>query len=328
MRNKAVFRDCLKQFAVPAGLLFTGAALTCVIFSLYGLGLEPFWYALTVTFFCLALAFLFRFIREQRKAEERKRKLNAILSEWNDLPPAESLPEADYGQMIAALGAEKERLSSAFAAERKETQDFYTAWVHQIKTPIAVMKLALGGPESPDKSALQEELFRIEQYTNMVLAYQRLSGGANDLVIGEYSLDALIRPVIRAFAPQFISKKLKLIYEGTDLAIVTDKKWFQCILEQLLSNAVKYTPAGTIAIAVENGVLSVSDTGIGIAPEDLPRIFEKGYTGVNGRLNEQSSGLGLYLCGKAAALLNIPIRAESTPGQGSRFSLCLQSKTA
>ena len=328
MRNKAVFRDCLKQFFVPAGLFLTGAALTLTIFSLYGLGLEPFWYALVVTFFCLVLAFLVRLIREQRKAEERKRKLNAILSEWNDLPWTESLLEADYGQMIAALGAEKERLSSACAAERKETQDFYTAWVHQIKTPIAVMKLALGGKDTPDKSALQEELFRIEQYTNMVLAYQRLGSGANDLVIEEYSLDALIRPVIRTFAPQFISKKLKLIYEGTDLAIVTDKKWFQCILEQLISNAVKYTPAGAIAITVENGALSVADTGVGIAPEDLPRIFEKGYTGVNGRLNDQSSGLGLYLCGKAAALLNIPIRAESEPGQGSRFSLYLQNKTA
>ena len=328
MRNKAVFRDCLKQFFVPFGLFLIGTALTLIIFSLYGLGLEPFWYALAVTFFCLALAFLVRLIREQKKAEERKRKLNAILSEWNDLPWTESLLEADYGQMIAALGAEKERLSSACAAERKETQDFYTAWVHQIKTPIAVMKLALGGPEAPDKSALQEELFRIEQYTNMVLAYQRLGSGANDLVIEEYSLDALIRPVIRTFAPQFIGKKLKLIYEGTDLNIVTDKKWFQCILEQLISNAVKYTPAGTITVTVENGALSIADTGVGIAPEDLPRIFEKGYTGVNGRLNDQSSGLGLYLCGKAAALLNIPIRAESKPGQGSRFSLCLQNKTA
>ena len=121
-------------------------------------------------------------------------------------------------------------------------------------------------------------------------------------------------------------KKIKLNYEGTDWRIVTDKKWFICILEQLISNALKYTPSGTITVSVRDGVLSVSDTGIGIAPEDLPRIFEKGYTGANGRLNDKSSGLGLYLCGEAADLLNIPIYAESKPGEGSCFSLHISEK--
>ena len=160
----------------------------------------------------------------------------------------------------------------------------------------------------------------------MVLAYQRLGSQSNDLLIQEYPLDGLIREVIRKYASGFISKKLRLEYAGTDLVIVTDKKWFVCILEQLISNALKYTPAGTISISVRDGVLSVADTGIGIAQEDLPRIFEKGYTGANGRLNDKSSGLGLYLCGEAASLLNIPITAESTPGEGSRFSLRLTDR--
>ena len=326
--SRAVFRECLRQVRVPAALLAVNEALIFVIFRLYGLGTEPFWYAFAVTFAALAAVFVYKLVRERRAHTLRQQKLSGILAEWNALPAPETLAESDYIRMVAALGARVQELGSSFAAERKDTQDFYTAWVHQVKTPVAVMQLALGGTEPPDKGVLREELFRIGQYTDMALAYQRLGSTVNDLLIEEYALDPLIREVIRKFAPQFIYKKLNLEYGGSDLRIVTDKKWFVCMLEQLVSNALKYTPAGAVSITVTPEELCVADTGVGIAPEDLPRIFEKGYTGVNGRLNDKSSGLGLYLCGEAAALLNIPVRAESTPGQGSRFTLDLRGKTA
>ena len=325
-RKKTVFIDSLRQFRLSAGLFVLNTTLIYVIFRLYDIAMEPFWYAFAITLFCTALLFVIYLFKEQKKAAQRHQKSMNILTQWNDLPEPESLLEYDYTQMIERLGEENQRISSSFEAERKSMQNFYTAWVHQIKMPIAVMKLALGSSGNPDRRALQEELFRIEQYTDMVLAYQRLSNSSNDLVIQEYALDELIREVIRKFASQFIYKKIKLNYEGTDWRIVTDKKWFICILEQLISNALKYTPSGTITVSVRDGVLSVSDTGIGIAPEDLPRIFEKGYTGANGRLNDKSSGLGLYLCGEAASLLNIPITAESQPGQGSSFSLEISEK--
>ena len=171
------------------------------------------------------------------------------------------------------------------------------------------------------------ELFRMEQYVDMVLQYLRLSSGENDLVIREYRLDELIREAVRKYAAQFVLKKLRLTYIPTEISVVTDRKWFGCILEQLLSNAIKYTPAGgSIDICVEEDALHISDTGIGIAPEDLPRIFEKGYTGENGRLERTSSGLGLYLAGKAADMLHIPIRVESTVGRGTAFTLHLRQK--
>ena len=322
----AVFADCLRQFKLPVLLIGIQSVLTYAVFRLYGVWAEPFLYVFALTCLSVAAVFVVRLIKAQKHYALRRRKLQAIRTEWNDLPAPRSLAEADYIRMAETLGAETDRLAAAFAAEQKETQDFYTVWVHQIKTPIAVMKLSLGASQTPDKRALQEELFRIEGYTDMALAFQRLGSSVNDLLIEEYALDALIREVIRAFAPQFIYKKLKLEYEGTDLKVVTDKKWFLCILEQLLSNALKYTPSGTITISVTDGVLTVADTGVGIAPEDLPRIFEKGYTGVNGRLDQSASGLGLYLCGKGAALLNIPISAESVLGQGSRFLLDLREK--
>lgn len=164
------------------------------------------------------------------------------------------------------------------------------------------------------------ELFRMEQYVDMVLQYLRLDGGENDLVITRCDLDELIREAVRRYGPQFVLRKLSLHYEPTERTVVTDRKWFVCILEQLLSNAIKYTPEGCITIRLEGDCLRISDTGIGIAPEDLPRIFEKGYTGENGRLERTSSGLGLYLAGKAAALLHIPITVDSRPGQGTTFT--------
>ena len=177
--------------------------------------------------------------------------------------------------------------------------------------------------DTPEHHALLIELSRIEQYVEMVLQYIRIGSGTNDLVIREYDLDTLICESVRKFAPQFFEKKLQLIYEKTDATIVSDRKWFICILDQLLSNAVKYTSVGSVTISVKDSVLSVADTGIGIAPEDLPRIFEKGYTGTNGRIENRSSGLGLYLAKKAADLLSIRISAESVIGKGSTFILDL-----
>ena len=153
----------------------------------------------------------------------------------------------------------------------------------------------------------------------MALCYVRLGEGASDLVIKEYPLDDMIRKAIRKYAGQLIRRKLRVIYEGTDICVLTDEKWLVFIIEQLLSNAVKYTVSGNVTITVdrEKKQLSISDTGIGISPEDLPRIFEKGYTGYNGRSDKKASGIGLYLCKRICRNLGHRIAAESAVGTGT-----------
>ena len=179
--------------------------------------------------------------------------------------------------------------------------DYYAAWVHQIKAPIAVMSLLLQQEDTEQNQQLKAELFRVEQYAEMALSYVRLGEGMKDLVIAQYPLDEIIRKAVRKYAGQFIRKKIRLVYVGTEEIVLTDEKWLSFILEQILSNAVKYTVKGSVTIEVnEKKQLTVSDTGIGIAAEDLPRIFEKGYTGKNGRLDRKSTGIGLYLCKMAA----------------------------
>ncbi len=320
-----IFKEVLRKNRTAIIMLLAVTAINTAIFALYGMLKEPLIYAVLLSLLLLAALLVLDFLREKRRSAQRRRTLEAISSEWRALPEARSLAEEDYQDMIAALGAQMEQLLRDADTEREDMLDYYTAWVHQIKTPIAVLRLKLSG-DTAEHHALSVELQRIEQYVDMVLQYIRIGSGSTDLVIRECLLDELIRESVRKLAPQFVEKHLRLEFTPTEATVVTDQKWFLCILDQLLSNAVKYTPSGTITITFQDGILTIFDTGIGIAEEDLPRIFEKGYTGTNGRLGQKSSGLGLYLAKKAADLLSIPIRAESTVGKGSSFSLDLRQR--
>lgn len=319
--RKGVFRDTVKK-SIPALTLYlftVGAGIA--VFALYGLMAEPLVYALILSLFAGIVLFVLSLYRCEKRARRRERELRMALA--GEQPGrGESLADSDYRAVIETLQKEVIRLGNEIAERRREDGDYYTAWVHEIKTPIAVLRLKLGADERPEAREMETELTRIERYVGMVLEYLRLDGG-NDLVIEEYPLDDMIRASIRKNASLFVAKRLSLAYEGTDAVIVTDRKQFELILDQILSNAVKYTRAGGVTVEVKDGFLTISDTGIGIAEEDLPRIFEKGFTGLNGHADRRASGLGLYLTGRAAELMRIPIRVESRVGEGSTFTLDL-----
>jgi len=313
---KAVFADTLKKNRNMLLLFLFTALMNLGVFRLYHILNEALIYACCLSgAFCLLLLVL-SFIATYRKHKELQRAAESGAKDFSLLPEPETGEERAWREIVDSLCRELENRSLSYRREKQDAEDWYTTWIHQIKTPIAVLKLRL-----PEERELSNELFRIEEYAELALSYIRLGSEQNDLVIREYPLDELIRDTIRKYAPLFIAAKLKLDYIPTEQTVITDKKWFTCILEQLISNAIKYTPSGTITISANEDSLTVSDTGIGIAPEDLPRIFEKGYTGRNGRLGAKSSGLGLYLSAKAAKLLQITLSAESTPNQGSRFTL-------
>ena len=306
-----------------------GMGLSMIIAILYRVSLEPLIYAASLVSFLWILYFLWTCYRQYNIVRVRGRIKDGVTTAWTELKEPASLLEEDYQEMVRRLGSHAEGLAIKRQNEKKEMADYYAVWIHQIKTPIAVMKLLLNRMDSEEGSALSSELFRVEQYVEMALNYTRLDEDANDLVITDYALDNLIRQAIRKHASQFIFRKLRLSYEETNLHVVTDQKWFLCILDQILSNAVKYTAKGGITITVEEEgkdiLLRITDTGIGIAPEDIPRIFDKGFTGLNGRMEHKSTGIGLYICKKAADKLKIGLRAESKPGKGSTFTLVMEN---
>ena len=249
--------------------------------------------------------------RQKRRYDELQRLLASPDVEGAVSSARQSLFDRQQQQIIASLQVCLTRERQSFEDKRSDMLDYYSLWAHQIKTPMASLAIAASEEDSPLARRVKTELGRIGRYVDMVMAYMRLESSTTDYVFRRYSLDEMIRKVIRRFAPDFISGKIALRYAPTDLTIVTDEKWFGFILEQLISNCLKYTQQGSVTIAVEGKLLRITDTGIGIAPADLPRIFEKGYTGFTGRQSAASSGIGLYLTRRVCDNLGIGIRADS-----------------
>ena len=330
-RNRKSWYSVLGSFLARrwAGLLLflACAGIFALVFSLYDLELEAVLYAgglcLLLLLAVLAADFC-RSLARRRRYEEIFRNLPLLPEE---LPATRTVEEADLQEILKELGRRMEAALTEWENWRQESMDYYTTWVHQIKTPISVMRMTLEGEDTEEHRELSAELFRIEQYVEMVLSYLRLDSDSSDYVFQEYDLDGSFRQAVHKYAPLFVGMRLRLFYEPVNVKVLTDEKWLLFILEQILSNSIKYTQEGSVSITLTpDKVLNISDTGIGIAPEDLPRIFEKGFTGYNGRSDKKSTGLGLYLCKKAAGRLSHKISVQSKPGAGTVFSIDLDTK--
>ena len=309
--------------------LVAAAGLFCalsgvLIFWLYGLPGEAIAYLLCLC--CIGTSFwaVLSFVRFWRKHKILRKMEEAIFVTAEDLPETTTLIEEDYQHLIQRLVRENRQRQAAADSMLEDLTSYYTLWVHQIKTPIAAMDLLLQA--GPDRATEMEiELQKIAQYVDMVLQYLRLDSTAKDLVLQRCHLDAVVRQTVRKYAKLFILKKIQLVFQETKWEVLSDEKWLCFLLEQLLSNALKYTPeGGKISIFLEGETnLVIADTGIGIAPEDLPRVFEKGFTGNNGRMDKKATGIGLYLCRRVTNLLGHTISIASVPGVGTQVRLGL-----
>ena len=317
----------LKEYILEKRQVLGAAALGLLISSgvlfLYQLPLEAVGYSALLVCFAEAL-WLFTGFGKFRKKQKLLRQLAGERRKdfsIRDLPESEAPTEEAYQELLESLMEEKGRKDAETTEKLRDMEEYYTLWVHQIKTPIAAMSLLLQEEDTPENSELSMELFHIEQYVEMVLQYLRLESPDPDLAIRSVEVDSCVRQAVRKYARSFIRKKIALDFQETGMEVVTDEKWLVFVLEQLLSNALKYTKKGTIRIYGKDGFLFIEDTGIGIAAEDLPRIFEKGYTGYNGRLDKKSTGIGLYLCQKVLKKLGHGIAITSVPGKGTKAAL-------
>ena len=309
-------------------IFFIFACIFAVSFRLYRLPVEAVLYPAVLCAICGAGFLVHDFLRfrERHRSYEDIKLLTAAM--LNRLPEPQTAEEKDLQEIVASLREQNMNAENDFLNRYRDMTEYYGVWAHQIKTPIASMKLTLQNEDSPVARKLTSDLSRIEQYVQMVLAFLRLDSPSTDYVFRQTELDALLKRSVKKFAPDFIGKKIKLDYEPPTLSFVTDEKWFAFVVEQLLSNAVKYTgEGGSVKIYLtEQNVLCIADTGMGIAAEDLPRIFEKGYTGINGRADRSASGIGLYLCKRICKNLGMEISAQSEPGIGTVVMLDLTQK--
>ena len=240
---------------------------------------------------------------------------------------AQTALEALLFEKLALLEMDKKNRAIEEREKLNDLMDYYTLWAHQIKTPIAASSLLVGEIEDKKvKNQLEQELFKIESYVNIVLQYLRLESFHEDLVLKKENAEDLVKEIVKKYAIFFIQKGLSLSLHDLDRTIITDRKWFVVILEQVLSNSLKYTSQGGIEIYFQEDTLYIKDSGLGIQDADLLRVFERGFSGYNGRLTQQSSGLGLYLSKKIADELGHQISIASQVGQGTTVMINFSEK--
>ena len=319
MELLAYLRRQWKLLVLLAGI----AAVFAAVFSLYDLPVEAVGYAALLSLVLGGVLFILGFRRFCARHRELRRLLDRAEEPVLPLPPADSLLEEDYQALLTAVAAHRTRLLARERDRLEDMTDYYTLWAHQIKTPMAAAGLLLQ-EDPPPREALEAELLKIGQYVDMVLGYLRLDSDSTDYVFCDTDLDALLRQAVRKFARLFILRRITLDFQETGRTVLTDGKWLSFVVEQLLSNALKYTPAGgTVRIYGDGETLVIADSGIGIREEDLPRIFEKGFTGYNGRTGQKSTGIGLYLSRRVTEKLGHDLTIVSRPGQGTLARLDL-----
>ena len=316
----------LKLRSIVVFLISIGIILT--VFFLYSLPLEAVVYALIlVGVFLLSLG-IYDFIKYYNKYMRLKKIENNIKLNSISFPKSKDLIHNEYERLIQTIAEDRLQIINEKDEAIKDMIDYYTIWAHQIKTPIAAMRLLLQSNQSNLSKDLLEQLFKIEQYVEMVLQYLRMEHITSDLYIKKYSLDNIVKQAVRKYSKLFIRKKIKLNYNDLNRYVLTDEKWLVFVIEQILSNALKYTSIGEILIYMDSelpNTLVIEDTGIGIQEEDLPRIFEKGFTGLIGRSHKKSTGIGLFLCKGILDKLSHTIKIESKMDKGTRVMIGLET---
>ena len=338
-----LFLDYISKIKFYIILQLFPVMLAEIIFFLYQLPIEPMVYVTVFWLLTGICACLNGFYRYRKKVEQLELIAAAPDINLSQMDSPVGQDERFQQEIMQQLNQMRIDVENASQKSSEDMTDYYTMWAHQIKTPIFALRLLL--QESPEENKEKlSELFKIEQYVEMVLGYLRTEDMSSDLKLSRCSLDRIIRDQIHKYAGIFVSKKLTLTYESISQDVLTDEKWLGFVIGQILSNALKYTRTGGIRIylekklsldtddvsisignddcnKVENFTLVIEDTGIGIRAEDIPRIFEKGYTGVNGRENNRATGIGLYLSKKIMKRLGHRIYVTSEEGKGTKVFL-------
>lgn len=339
IQNKPYLTNFIKQNYIWILMIITMSCIHLLYMYLIGARKQDVVYAAVLDAILLLITVLVGFFRYSSKVKALSNALKRPVEEQAQLPEATDDVEMLYQRLLENQSIARSESESSAAIRQSRMRDYYSMWVHQIKTPISAMKLLLEVEReelgqlicddeqsqyllSDNMDSFEDELFRIEEYVGMALQYQRVSSTENDFVLEKVNVDGVIRDTIKKYAKIMIRRHIGINYSGTGQEVYTDGKWLAFMLEQILSNAIKYTPQGFVTIETaeekDRFFITIKDTGIGIKAEDLPRVFEKGYTGYNGHADKKATGIGLYLCRQMADKLGHTIRMESEIGKGTK----------
>lgn len=232
-------------------------------------------------------------------------------------------------KQIEILEKQIQQLKNKQNSYQEEIESYFLLWVHQIKTPITASKLLLERKNEDNKEEVLQEIIQIDNYTNLALNYLKILNESTDMSFKEIELDTIIQNLIKRYAMIFIHNKTKLHYKKIDSIVLTDPKWSTVMIEQILNNSLKYAKGNDIYIYFDQitNELVIHDTGIGISESDLPKIFDKGYSGFNGMLDEKSSGVGLYVVRNISRRLNQKVSVNSKLNEYTIFKIKFKQPT-
>ena len=319
MMGKCQFIKYYIRSRLPFYLLVIFNVIILILFAfLFEEAADVLYYSLTILTFVTIIMVAWDLFRSYQSY-----KLAYLYEEITPLSPLEF-----YLAQTLENARENQKNQTEEGCKRyTDLMDYYTLWVHQIKTPIAASQLLVQDVTDRNiRSLLEREIFKIDAYVHLVLQYLRLENFHDDLQLKQVALEQLVKEVVRKYSLFFIQKGLTINLDDLDVKVISDEKWLLVIIEQILSNSLKYTKSGGIEIYFKDNTLYLKDSGIGIKDSDILRVFERGFSGYNGRLTQQSSGLGLYLSKKIADQLGHEISISSQVGQGTTVSIHFQKK--
>lgn len=296
--------------------------------------------SILIIFFILKFIFYYRKIKNYFDLVEQY-EVNSE-SSFFDNEEFENRLDLSLSQIISLKTIKKimsEREASIYNNRKMLTDqnDYFSLWIHQIKTPITSINILLQNMNSAKDEVfeIKKALLSIDNYTQMALHYLKLQRPDKDLDFLKFNLNEVLQNIFRKYRSIFIYKNIELNYKPCDINIISDPVLFELMIEQIISNSLKYCgiddKRGILSIYIENqnpSVLIIEDNGIGISPSDLPKIFDKGYSGLNGRLSEKATGLGLYLAREISERLGCTLTINSCQGEWTRAEVKLGTETS
>lgn len=210
---------------------------------------------------------------------------------------------------------------------QEDYREYIETWVHEIKTPIASTKLIIANNQNEVTNKIDFQMDRIEGFVQQVLYYSRSNNVSKDYIIKQINLDDVVRNVVKRNYRDFIHKKIKLDIKDINETVYSDGKWTDFIINQIIGNSIKYSSSKEPMISISSvkransAMLIINDNGVGIVDKDIDRVFEKGFTGENGRKFSKSTGMGLYLCEKLCSKLGVKISLNSEVNKGTKVTI-------
>ena len=292
------------------------SALYFLSFYLYHLPLSYFWISLLFNLTLLLILSIWLFI-------QFRKKLLLIQNFFfvQDLDDLSSPSELAYQQLIEQLIVAESEKGLEEKSRMESLQTMVKMWSHQMKVPLSALSL-MAQTDQLDRQEVRQQLLRLENYLDTLLTYLKFSQHKDDFRFEALSARSLVVDLVKKYRVSCLAKELSVEVSG-DWQLKSDKKWLSFAISQILDNAIKYSKrGGHIQVQLDEDGIQIADTGMGILPEDLPRLFEEGFTGYNGHEHKKATGLGLYMTKQVLDKLDLAIRVHSQVEEGTQVFIC------